>query len=314
MARIKSLKDLPPWFRLENYADAGGLSRRGWVAQFAVRAELLRMPASRSAANLPQLLYANPLGWLNDSGPLHQLMLTSGFQESVVLGPPYARARLMSGLDHLVIARQIGLKRLERVEYWATEFRSNQNRHERKLLAASHIGSIASELKQPGEPAHANLLGTPPNCEPLPKAPPRTEMEAVIEACDPYAEWRMAQAIFDPALPDWLLQEQFKRLVREARAALLSSAADHTAARRPAPSNWIRFSVLPLLDLQLWQLETGKQIPRRLLADAIFEPGEGGEDMLRDSSEPWAHALTTFSYLDKLASWAELEDWDQTAD
>lgn len=312
--RVKSLKDLPSWFKRESYADADRLSRRDWVAQFAVRSELLRMASSKDLAELLKPLRAAPLAWLNEQGPLHMLLLTSGYRDSVVLGPKYSRTRLMTGLDRLVIACQVGTERLGQVERWRKEFHRAPLAPESKLLATAHIRLLADQVAQPPGSCQSASLRSHSGLEPLPKVPPRTEVEAVMEACAPDTDWPMAHALFDPTLPDWLLCEQFKKLVIEARATVSPARADHSASRRPVPYNWIRFSVLPLLDLQLWQSETGGQIPRRVLADAIFEPGEGGEDMLRDSSEPWAHVLTTPSYLDQLANWADLEMWDPKGD
>ena len=53
----------------------------------------------------------------------------------------------------------------------------------------------------------------------------------------------------------------------------------------------MRFGVLPYLDLKFWELETGNKIPLRVIADAIYPIGEGGEETVRKTTVPLANSL-----------------------
>lgn len=115
-------------------------------------------------------------------------------------------------------------------------------------------------------------------------------------------------------LPDTTLIEHFKQFLKLHRPAESWQDGDDEFAysikkfnRKPNFDDWCRFGILPYLDLQLWALETDNHIPYRVMADAIYLPGEGGEENVRKTTAPLADMLMTETALDVLASQAALE-------
>lgn len=114
-------------------------------------------------------------------------------------------------------------------------------------------------------------------------------------------------------LPDSLLLEQFKLLLQERRTAQAKSGLDWPAMRKPDYESWVRFGVLPYLDLTIWAHETGVSIPNRVMADAIFPVGEGGEEVVRKTTAKLADELMTRKRLEILASLAAHEIAERNA-
>ena len=64
----------------------------------------------------------------------------------------------------------------------------------------------------------------------------------------------------------------------------------------------MKFGLLPYLDLHIWKKETGIKIPNRVTADAIFLPGEGGEEVVRKTTHKIAQEVMSNRYLNMLAA------------
>lgn len=108
-------------------------------------------------------------------------------------------------------------------------------------------------------------------------------------------------------LPDKVLIEQFKRVLNQVKSPLLRIGLEIEKTRMPNFSDWIRFGVLPYLDLLMWQQETGIKIPNRVMADAIFPSGEGGEEVVRKTTAKLADELLSPKHLETLAALAAHE-------
>ncbi|WP_206073443.1 DUF6387 family protein, partial [Pseudomonas viridiflava] len=59
--------------------------------------------------------------------------------------------------------------------------------------------------------------------------------------------------------------------IKQAFAAWLTETRIHhpIKGRREKPTNWVRYGLLPYLDLLIWEMETGTDIPDRVMAAAI---------------------------------------------
>ncbi len=88
-------------------------------------------------------------------------------------------------------------------------------------------------------------------------------------------------------LPDATLIEHFKQFLAEQRARINSTER----SRLPSFKEWCRLGVLPYLDLKIWELKKGVNIPNRVMADAIYRLGEGGEETVRKTTAPLAEFL-----------------------
>ncbi len=112
-------------------------------------------------------------------------------------------------------------------------------------------------------------------------------------------------------LPDKVLIEQFKQLLQRNRNQLKRVGCVIENTEKPNFSAWCEHGVLPYLDLQMWQRETGMKIPNRVMADAIFPPGEGGEEKIRKTTKELAVNLLARNHLETLAALAVQEIAEQ---
>jgi hypothetical protein len=109
------------------------------------------------------------------------------------------------------------------------------------------------------------------------------------------------------ALPDKILIEHFEKFLKECRAKNKSILHKPKRRRESFYKDWIAFGVLPFIDLQIWAKEEGLTIPKRVIADAIFSAGDGGEEVVRKTTEPLASKLLGRRNLDILEAKAASE-------
>ena len=103
-------------------------------------------------------------------------------------------------------------------------------------------------------------------------------------------------------LPDNVLLEHFKELLKDIRAVLASAGPPIENKQRPNFGLWQSLGILPYLDLRLWELEAGIKIPNRVVADAIFPRGQGGEETVRKTTTKIAKSLLADEHLETLAA------------
>ena len=114
--------------------------------------------------------------------------------------------------------------------------------------------------------------------------------------------------VVDLSMPDDVLISAFRDALPTLREVVCGRPGG------PVPSNvkldpaaWIRFAVLPYLDLKQWSLETGSRVTNRVLADAIFPRGDGGEEVARKTTAKLADEVTSEAFLRRLLVAAALE-------
>lgn len=111
-------------------------------------------------------------------------------------------------------------------------------------------------------------------------------------------------------LPDAVLIEHFKQFLAEQRSRI-----DSTRRSRIPPFNeWCRLGILPYLDLKIWEKENDVNIPYRVMADAIYASGEGGEETVRKTTAPLAEFLITERALEILSAQAADEIAERKTD
>ena len=117
-----------------------------------------------------------------------------------------------------------------------------------------------------------------------------------IKQEDDFGFHGMDPVLVDLNFPDKILLETFKQYLATRRA---ESKTEHLSKplREQDFYDWTRFGVLPYLDLKFWEMETKNKIPLRVLADAIYPPGEGGEETVRKTTAPLAKSLIEYHNL-----------------
>lgn len=100
-------------------------------------------------------------------------------------------------------------------------------------------------------------------------------------------------------LPEKVLIEQFTSFIKKIQY--------RRSNKKPNFGSWIYFGILPYLDLKIWELETKKNIPNSVMANAIFPPHEGGEEVVRKTTQKIAQEILSQSYLHFLECYAANE-------
>lgn len=112
------------------------------------------------------------------------------------------------------------------------------------------------------------------------------------------------------ALPEKLLIENFTTFIRSAKRAPESEDGFVARYRKPDFKEWIRLGLLPYIDLTIWEKEEDVTIPYRVMADAIFPSGEGGEEIIRKTTSKLANQLFQKNTLNALAILHAIEEAD----
>lgn len=104
------------------------------------------------------------------------------------------------------------------------------------------------------------------------------------------------------AVSDKVLAEQFKKLLEERRTHLKSVGGSIDSKQKLDFEGWVKFGVLPYFDLTLWAKSQGQKIPNRVMADAIFLAGEGGEEVVRKTTKKIVEEMLTEAFLEQLTA------------
>lgn len=271
-SRIKHISELPQWFRLDKYKLAKKLNAAGWYEQFAIRAqffEWLHTPVvdihqqevlKETLAEAFAVIRETPIFDIKGDG---RGKLSAFFYfpdaENICKQHHYTPAVHPMTLEEFdLIRRGIDPKRLEYITQWANQFESGD--------------------------------WPPTKYEPWIKQP--INHSATEEAKDEngFGFREINSIVVDLNFPDKILIENFKQYLDNRRA---ESKTEHLSKphRQQDFYDWVRFGVLPYLDLKLWELETKTKIPLRVITDAIYPLGEGGEETVRKTTAPLAHSL-----------------------
>jgi hypothetical protein len=107
-------------------------------------------------------------------------------------------------------------------------------------------------------------------------------------------------------VPEKILTDLFVKAIRREGS---NNKRDISSVRyrRPDIDNWVRLGLLPFIDLKIWEMQQGAKISNRIMADAIFAMGEGGEETVRKTTEVLARQVIDGDMLDVLAGLSDQE-------
>ena len=289
--QIRRVGDLPEWFDLEKYAAAESLDVAGWYEQLSVRRGLHIL-----------------LGWLDKESwqamDTQEVVTQSDMRilEHVratpivdVAGDDMMRVHFYGGAMHELKSRQplyaLGVHLSTVRNFYRTE---RYIEREKRDYARKFFAQFDDNLEMP------------------PKFPCTDWIDEPIDAFTDSNGWvRALNITVNMQLPDKVLIEQFERILNERRARMQSVGIPSESSRKHDLSGWHRFGVLPYLDLKIWEREEKVSIPNRVMADAIFPAGEGGEEVVRKTTAKLAFELVTEKRLEILASIAAHEIAEQ---
>ncbi len=273
-SRIKNISELPKWFHLDKYKAAKKLNAAGWYEQFTIRGKLMEWFNTEVESKFQDMLkteLAEALTLIRET-PIFDIQGAGRGKLSGILSFPCAEdickdhnnipaVHPMSLEEFDYVRRGIDPKRIEYVARWADQFEADP-------INLFHVYKHESWIKRP-----LNHSAT----------------EAAKDE-NGFGFRGMDSVIVDLNFPDKILIENFKQYLAARRA---ESKTEHLSKpnRQQDYYDWVRFGVLPYLDLKFWELETGNKIPLRIIADAIYPIGEGGEETVRKTTVPLANSL-----------------------
>ncbi len=287
--KIKHVNELPDWFDLEKYTAAKTLDAAGWYEQLSVRNCLSSLLSYNLRDNLPisqqdlealEALRATPIIDVNDNF-LIRVLCCGGELWELKTGKP----RYSLGV-HMTSVR----------EHYRTE---NNIESKKRTYARNFFSQIFS----------GNLFKQP--IVPL-KYPCKDWIDEPIDNIRSSPDFNVHINV-DMGLPDKVLIEQFKQLLINLRSALQQVGVSIDNKLRPDFEGWAKFGILPYLDLNTWAELEDVTIPNRVMADAIFPVGEGGEEVVRKTTQKIADEILTESHLNKLAALAAHEIAERNA-
>jgi len=290
--RIQRATDLPKWFELERYAGATSLDTVGWYEQLSVRRDLLGMIASprrdhcqteeygkadNSTTRVLALMREMPIVDIAGNELLREYFYGGAMHELKARDPRYTLG------VHLATVRELHLaesniengKRDYARNFFAQFDRDNDDWKPLTYKCTDWIDEPVDAISTSGFSVNVQV---------------------------------------NMSVSDKVLIEQFKQLLRSLRAPAEGAVYGVQNWRKPKFSDWIGFGVLPYLDLRIWEREAGTQIPNRVMADAIFPPGQGGEEVVRKTTSKLADELLNRRNLETLAALAagEIAEQDRT--
>lgn len=306
---VRSKSELPKWFVLEKYSGAKAFGSEEWLSQLAVRRVLLSavgMPSWNQAEIGSQRIYGD-LELIRSSPLIDEKSLKSILRvaSSCYLSVSFGVSRMTVGdlyFEANTLTEEQRNQGREAFESVASvnsklfrDFFNNKGtlfRFNDAALSPDDLISLSVGASSHGTESARSRSGVVVGIAPtVPHK--RVYKSALIKPVGTYLN-------IDLSLPDKLLIDQFSVLLKELRMA------------RPCPkinnfNAWVRSAVLPYLDLEIWAKETGVLITNKLMADAIFPNGEGGEEDVRKTTKKYAKELLSDKKLHLLASIASIE-------
>ena len=287
---IKHIKDLPYWFELKKYDKAGILDAAGWYEQLSIRNDLYNILIRKSLdgfiiskqdLKVLEELREDPIVDVNNSELMKVLFCGGELLELKTGNPLYTLG------VHMTSVR----------EHYLTE---NNIQDEKRTYARNFFNQMFD----------GNLFKEP--YEHL-KYPCQDWIDQPIDNIRSSLDFNVHINI-DMGLPDNVLIAQFKQLLMGIRSSLKEAGIYIDNKLRPDFVGWAKFGILPYLDLNAWAEIEGVKIPNRVMADAIFPVGEGGEEVVRKTTQKIAYEILTESHLNKLAALAAQEISERDSD
>lgn len=281
--RIRNIHELPEWFELEKYKGVESLDTTGWYEQLSVRSTIQSMIAPRwngktkfiqQEIDVISAVQAMPIIDVTATDLLKCYFFGGPLPELKASDPQYSLG------VHLATVRDLYLME----------------------------ANIYSEVRRTARAWSAECSS---GKDWLSKRNKNFNLDYVsMWAHDPvnkHSDDKRPLVRINTDLPDSVLIEQFKQMLRSMRDPAQEEFYPVRDHRKPDFSSWITFGVLPFLDLRIWARMADVQIPNRVMADAIFKPGEGGEEVVRKTTTKLADDLVKSSHLTMLASLAAYE-------
>jgi hypothetical protein len=258
---IRTREELPTWFSLKKYDGAKDLDSQLWLAHIRLR-QSVQNEIKRDTSLEEKIKHTNDFLW-------------------IIQNHPVAKKGELKELDYWI--DNLFLKNIDQGLRAATILDIYLLYRD---VGKEKFDGMTEWLKglDSGIPGHVSRFGPSPDY---------SELE--VDNFSHCYGGIQKTIIVNPMLPDELLINQFKEFLVDFR-----KKNEVLKIKTPAFDRWVSSSALPYIDLTIWADLAGVSIPNRVMADAIFNEGEGGEEDVRKTTMKWAKALMDSATADTL--------------
>lgn len=269
--RIRHVSELPSWYSLEKYHDVSKLDCLGWYWQLSARLEV---------DNFVTWFLPDVADYFRTDAHFSELFAISTELLEAVRNCPI--------FDHTtpyIASKFIGKFLLAPIESGV--------RYASLLDLHNHLSGLSESKQKMGR----NYL-----CGKDKSNDRRSLSSVLLDAPNGFTDGVLLNVSLE--LPDRLLIRSFAAFIRKIKGSRGINEIEGFRHRKPDFNEWVRLGVLPYIDLKTWEKENIEdvKIPNRVMADAIFPSGEGGEEVVRKTTEKLAYELLNVNMLNILAA------------
>ena len=255
MTKVDRVEDLPEWFSLENYQGCESFKAADWYAILYTRKCLFDWPESKEYV-VHGITYLELVS--TTRSPLNRALLARGC--GITIPAPGATG------EHTVSQELHPVRPVLGMDLHRQAFLDGL-----KLKDACNSEKATRWEKIAGGKDHFALNVF------------NESLRLAIEL-DSYTDQPPTPILqVDLSASDKDLRHSFAAWLKTARAG-------QSVRSRPIYSQWVKYGLLPYLDLLVWETETGNNIPDRVMSEAIGNSIRG-EDNLRKTTKPLAKKL-----------------------
>lgn len=278
--KIKHVQDLPKWFDLKKYDEQNTLDATGWYEQLLIRQQIKEFSKSNIkdiVQNQFNILKENPIIKIEQDCYFANTFLSDELWE----------------LKNKKIKYSLGVHKLTIHELYLLEndIQKSKRDHARRYFDNRFSMNLIPALDYT-EHSFETWMDDPIDVQ---KGTPDSLLHLTV----------------DVSLPKKILIDQFTILIDGLKQRLSSVGVTLESKLRSDFEGWIKFGILPYLDLEIWADFENVTIPNRVIADAIFLPGDGGEEVVRKTTQKIADEILSENHLNKLLSIASQEITEQ---
>ncbi len=289
--KIKHVSELPDWFRLDNYKKAKTMSLYDWHVQLVFRKHCLTCKVVSALAEPIEILRKKSVISLSDHAYFN---LWYQIDRKINL-EKFVMTRENPAISSLTMRNYFNIEK-----FLLPERKTYQPELTDCIIDVLQFAASSGITYVNTSDANLASLNVPNQewlNEPIYKsASPDLQAEGLINVNLDFS--------------DEVLIEHFKKWLSAIRAELNMQMKIKTIKQSDLNS-WVLYGVLPYLDLKIWEREMNVSIPNRVMADAIYLSGVGGEETVRKTTAPLVKYLLSEKTLNQLAGQITLQNPEQ---
>jgi len=291
--KIKHVSELPEWFQLNNYNKARSISMHDWHVQLVFRKHCLTCKNISALVEPIEIIRTKSVISLSDHDYFnlwYQIDKKINL-EKFVMTPENPAISSLTMRSFFNIGKFLLPER--------KNYQPDLTDYTIDVLQSAASGTSGMVYVNTSD-AYLNSFNVPNQNwlnEPIYKsASPDLQAEGLINVNLDFS--------------DDVLIEHFKKWLSVTRAELNIQIKGKTIKQSDLNS-WVLYGVLPYLDLKIWEREMNASIPNRVMADAIYQSGVGGEETVRKTTAPLVEHLLSETSLNRIAGQLTLQKPEQ---